>query len=195
MNRLPIGPTSLLLVTACTGFPFFGKQLPSSPDPEAIQDAGSTDTRIPPSTRMELQDIQYDGWTLSGRLLLSPESGSLRLDRRLIPSIDVEVTRVSECERGSVKSIHADVFAPLNRQENLLILEPGYWYGTTVRFSLFDEHFTGLGPACIEADIILVSFDGKPVARQRIRGVRPSPMEGGTPLDGGMQEEPPPPQE
>jgi hypothetical protein len=138
---------------------------------------------------MEIQDIQYDGWTLSGRLLVSPETGPLRLDRRLIQSIDVEVRRVSECEHGSVASIHADVFTPLNRQENLLVLEPGYWYGRTVRFGLFDEHYTGLGPECVEADILLLSFDGGPVARQRIRAVRPpSPAtDGGTQLDGGMQ--------
>jgi hypothetical protein len=139
---------------------------------------------------MEVQDIHYDGWTLSGRLLISPESGPLRLDRRLIPSIDVEVTNVSACELGSVTSIHADVFAAPDRQENLLVLEPGYWYGKTVRFLLFAEHFTGLGPECVEVDILLVSFDGKTVARQRISAVRPSPMDGGTQLDGGMQEEP-----
>ncbi|HYO53681.1 hypothetical protein [Archangium sp.] len=191
MNRLKRGSASLLLMAACTGFPFFGKQ---SPGRGTIKDTGSTDVRVPPRTVMEIQDIQYDGWTLSGRVLVSPETGPLRLDRRLISWFDVEIKRVSDCRYGSVKSIHADVFPPLARSENLLVLEPGYWYGHTVRFGLFDEHFTGLGPECVEADIILLSFDGGRIARQRIRAVRPpqQDMDGGTPLDGGPQEEPQP---
>jgi hypothetical protein len=201
MNRLKLGFASLLLMAACTGFPFFGRKPPSSPDRGTIQDAGHMDARIPPRTMMEIQDIQYDGWTLSGRVLVSPEEGQLRLDRRLIPTIHVEIRRVSECEHGSVTSIRGDLIAPRARPEDLLVLEPGYWYGTTVRFKLFSEYFTGLGPECVQADIILLSFDGKRVARQRIRAVRPpQATDGGTqldggmqPLDGGMQEAPPSP--
>jgi hypothetical protein len=137
---------------------------------------------------MEIQDIQYDGWSLSGRVLVSPETGPLRLDKRLVSWFDVEITRVSDCERGSVMSIHADVFPPLARAENLLILEPGYWYGARVRFGLFNEHFTGLGPECMEADVILLSFDRRRVARQRIRAVRPPvpATDGGVPRIGDV---------
>ncbi|QRK11546.1 hypothetical protein JQX13_16610 [Archangium violaceum] len=142
---------------------------------------------------MEVQDIQYDGWTLSGRVLVSPEEGQLRLDRRLTPTIHVKVNYVSDCTYGAVASIRADIIAPLARPEDLLVLEPGYWYGSTVRFRLFGEHITGLGPECVEADIALRSFDHQLVARQRIRAVRPASMDGGTQSDEGTPEEPAPP--
>jgi hypothetical protein len=132
---------------------------------------------------MEIEDIQYDGRTLSARVLVSPETGPLRLDRRLTPSIDVEAKRVSDCYHGAVSSMIVDYFPSRIRAENLLILEPGYWYGATVRFGLFDEHFTGLGPECVEADIILQSFEGKRVASQHIRAERP-PVP--TATDGGL---------
>ncbi|WNG51719.1 hypothetical protein F0U60_52135 [Archangium minus] len=188
VNWRKLGPVSLLLLVACSGLPLFGRSSAHKGNKNAV----GADVQVPPRTVMEIQDIHYDGWTLSARLLVSPETGPLRLDRRLIPSIDVDVSRVSECEHGSVSSIHADVFAPLQRSENLLILNPGYWYGTTVHFGLFDEHFTGLGPECVEADISLRSFDRHVVAHQRIRAVRPSSMDGGTQADGGSPEEPAP---
>jgi hypothetical protein len=189
VNRLKLGAASLLLMAACTGFPFFGRKSPSSPCREARKDTRDTNAKVPPRTVMEFQDIQYDGWTLSARLLVGPEGGPLRLDRRLVPWSDVEITRVSDCKYGSVMSMHADVFAGLACQEDLLVLNPGYWYGRTVHFGLFDEHFTGLGPECVEADIILLSFDGKRVARQRIRAERPpvpAAPDGGIPRIGDV---------
>lgn len=183
MNRLTLGAASLLLLAACTGFPFFGRKSSSSPGRGAIED------KAPPRVVMELQDIQYDGWTLSSRLLVSPETGPLRLDKRLLSWSDVEITRVADCKHGSVMAAHADGFRLRDRAEYLLILEPGYWYGATVRFGLFDEHFTGLGPECVEADIILLSFDGKRVASQHIRAERPPVPEisdGGIPRIGDV---------
>ena len=191
MNRLKLGAASLLLMAACTGFPFFGRHSLSSPGHGVIKDAGSVAAQLPPRVILEVQDIQYDGWILSGRVLVSPEEGQLRLDRRLIPNIHVEIRRVSDCRYGNVTFIRVDVIAPRARPEDLLVLEPGYWYGKTVHFGLFDEHFTGLGPECVEADIILVS-GGRSVARQRIRAVRPlrQALDGGMQVDGGVQEEP-----
>jgi hypothetical protein len=190
MNRFKLGAASLLLMVACTGFPFLGRKSPSSPGSRTMKDEESTESKVPPRSVMEIQDIQYDGWTLSGRVLVSPEAGQLRIDRRLIPNIHVEIRHVSECERGSVRSIKVDVIAPRTRPEALLVLEPGYWYGKAVHFWLFDERLTGLGPECVEADISLVS-GGRSIARQHIRAMRPTPlMDGGIQTDGGLQEEP-----
>jgi hypothetical protein len=196
VKRLKISSAFLLLMTACSGFPFFGRQSASAPGRKVVENG---DARIPPPTVMEIDDIHYDGWTLSARVLVSPKTGSLRLDKRLIPSVDVNIQNVSECEHGSVMSIHADIF-PLARSGNLLVLEPGQWYGRTVRFGLFDEHFTGLGPECVEADILLLSFDARRVARQRFRAVRPPrqplgvPEAPGASADAGFAS-PPEPQE
>ena len=206
MSPLRFGLASLLLLVACSGFPFFGKRASSSASRGAVSDAG---IQLPSRVILEVQDIQYDGFTVSARVLVSPEGGPLRLDRRLIPSIDVELSVVADCERGSVPYIHFDVFSALNRAENLMVLEPGYWYGKTVHFMLFDDHFTGIGPECVEATHNVRSFDRKYVARERIRAVRPPSLDGGTrkdgwpeidwdalldggtQQDGGTQEEPP----
>lgn len=189
VNRPTLGAASLLLMAACTGLPFFNRESPSSQGAGANADAGSAieSLEAPPPTLLEVQDIQYDGLNLSGRVLLSPVSGMLRLDRRLLPTIHVNVGRVSSCTPGQpVTSVRADALAPLTRPEHLLLLEPGYWYGTEVRFRLFSEHFTGLGPECIEADLSVLSFDGRPVASKSIRARRPLPETS----DGGMPENP-----
>ena len=177
VNRLELGAASLLLMAACTGFPFFGRKSPP-PDREAI----TADAQVPPRVTLEVQDIQYDGLNLSARVLVSPESGPLRLNRQLVPTIHVELWGVSDCKYGAVSSITPDVFSSRPHPEDLLVLEPGYWYVRTVHFGPFDEHLTGLGPECVEAYIRLFSFDGKPVARQRIRAERP-PTQG---VDGGV---------
>jgi hypothetical protein len=190
VNRLELGAASLFLMAACTGFPFFGRKSPSPSGRAAIE----ADAQVPPRVRLEVQDIQYDGWTLSARVLVSPESGALRLDRRFIPELDVELWGVSDCKSGAVGAIRADVIAPRARPEDLLVLEPGFWFGRTVHFRPFAEHITPFGPECVEAYVRLFSFDGKPVARQLIRAVRPPPqaLDGGMPMDGGVPEEPRP---
>jgi len=185
MNRLKLGSAALLVMTACTSFPFFWRQSRPSPDMAASLEAGDAGAQPPPPVALAIQDIQYDGVLLSGRVLVSPEGSPLRLDKRLLPTLHVNLEHVSNCVEGQpLTTIRADALAPLARPEHLLLLAPGYWYGTTVRFRLFSEHFTGLGPECIEADLSLLSFDGVPVARQHIRAHRPPPQA----VDGGPPE-------
>jgi hypothetical protein len=121
-----------------------------------------------------MQDIRYDGQTLSGRILVGAVKGDIRLDRRLISSASVNVDSVSDCMTGSpVTFLMVDGFPPAPRDEDLLILKPGYWYGTEVRFPIFSERFMGrAGPDCIEADVSLLSYRGEPVGRVHIRAVR-----------------------
>jgi hypothetical protein len=187
VSRHELGAVSLLFLVACSGFPFLGRK-------PADHEVMKADARISPQVRLEVQDIQYDGLTLSARVLVSPESGPLRLNRQLVPNIHVELWGVSDCKYGAVGSIRVDLIPRKVRPEDLLVLEPGYWFGRTVHFGPFDEHLTGLGPECIEAYIRLFSFDGKPVARQRIRAVRPptQAVDGGIPRDEGLWIDPPP---
>lgn len=174
MKRLGFGLAPLLLMVACAGFPFFERQSSLSASTGTLEDAGSTNdgTQAPPHVVMEVQDVQYDGLALFGRVLISPVSGNLRLDKRLIPTVAVNVGPVSNCDSDQpVTYVKACVLPPPARPEDFLLLEPGYWYGRTVRFSLFDEDLTGLGPECIETDIFLVT-GGKRVASQRLRAMR-----------------------
>jgi hypothetical protein len=130
---------------------------------------------------LEAQAVHYDGEFFSGRLLLGVEAGVVHLDRRLMPRSDIHVNAVFECRSGApVPFIMADALTPAASQEDLLTLTPGYWYGSTVRFKLFSERFTGLGPECIEAELTVFSFEGKPLASTRVRAERLS-KDGGVP--------------
>ncbi|MCY1047460.1 hypothetical protein OV208_39545 [Corallococcus sp. bb12-1] len=110
---------------------------------------------------IEFQSPHYDGKALAGRLLVGSEEGTLTLDRRLIENSSVEVVAVLDCATAQpVEFLVADRFPPPAREEDLLRLEPGYWFGTQVDFPLFDEQLNGKpGPDCIE---ITLSFIPKP---------------------------------
>ena len=153
-------------------------------------DAGTTadSTQVPPRVRFEVQDIHYDGWTLSGRVLMSPVAGSLRVDKRLVNTTTVNIGPIWDCAREKrffYRIAHG--IAPLARPEDLLTLEPGDWYGGKVGFPVFLEGITEMGPECIEADIFLKS-ECERVATQRIRAVRTLAQ----PPDGGVPQEPRP---
>ncbi len=127
----------------------------------------------PLRARIELQEVHYDGEYLSGHFLVGAEGERLRLDKRLFSNIDVNVNSVLDCQtRQNVPFLVMDAFPPRGREEDLLILEPGYWYGRTLRFPLFAKELNGLGPECIEVELSLISFEGKCVGLHRVRAVR-----------------------
>jgi len=171
MSRSGLGVASLLLVAACGGIPFWSR--------EGTRPA-TDDMQAPPRIKVEFQDVHYDGRVLSGLVLVSPEGRNLRLHRRFSP----DVQQVADCARQPTVSIIMDHFGSKPHPDDLLILEPGYWYGHRVSFTLFDEYFTGIGPECIDARLLISSFDGKLVADVPIRAVRP-PVPA---TDGGVPE-------
>jgi len=181
----------MLGVTACKGFPlFWNREVPSSNENSACTSHEGID--LPQGSlpgRLELADAHYDGETLSGRLLVTPVTHSLRLDRRLISYSHINVSAVSVCSTGElVPFVIWDAVPPQARDEDLLVLECGYWYGTTMSYKLFIERARGLGPECIDVQLVLLSFDGKPVASQRVQTIRTHLI----PVDGGTPEEPSP---
>jgi hypothetical protein len=123
---------------------------------------------------VEFQDLHYDGETLSGRFLVSAQDHELRLDRRLIPSISLNTESVSDCTTGKpLPFIVMDVLAPRPREEDLLVLEPGYWYGKEVRIPLFTESLQQqFHPACIDAEFTFRVLGGEAAARVRVRAER-----------------------
>lgn len=160
MIRRVLVPIVLLGMTACRGFPFFWKT-ESTP-----ADAQEDSARI----RSELQDIHYDGWTLSGRLLVSPEEGRIRIDERLIESTALSIQSVKDCSTGQpVEFMVMDVAAKPPQPEDILVLKPGYWYGKDIRLPLVAEApGKSRGPACIEADLLLNTL-GKATALIHVR--------------------------
>lgn len=180
MKHLKLTPALLLMLVACTGFPLFWKKEPQ-PDAERVGDAQIEEDS--PRVLLEVDEIRYDGEVLSGRLMIGAESDVVHLDKRLVSRADVHVNSVIECGSGApVAFIMADALPSPTRQEDLLILAPGYWYGTTVRFKLFSERFTGLGPECVEAQLTVFSFEGKALASSRIRAEKiVTVIDGGTP--------------
>ncbi len=165
---------SLLILTACKGLPFFGR---TEPGPD-IHDPAQASGQI----ALELQEIRYDGWSLSGRLLVGAVGRSLRLDKRLIESVSIYVHDVSACDSGqSVWFMKVDAFPPPPREEDLLVLEPGYWYGTRVDFPLFDAKDYGPsgGPECIDVEFVFSALAGQPETQVRVRATRtPQPTLG-----------------
>ena len=140
---------ALLSVTACRGFPFFWKAEPTQAVPTTESVDGAAQVRV------ELQDIHYDGWSLRGRLLVTAESGRLRLDKRLIESTSLNITSLTDCQTGRpVEFMVLDVLAKPPREEEVLTLAPGYWYGKHIRLPLRAQGPDQQpGPACIHADI------------------------------------------
>jgi hypothetical protein len=165
----------LLLLAACGGWPFWTK---------VSEERTRDESPAPPHVHVEFQDVHYDGLTLTGRVLISPEGKPLRLDKRLTPTVDVDVQSVADCLRQPHAYLRMDRFPLRAREEDILNLNPGYWYGATVRFTLFHEHFTGIGPECIDAQLRVFSFEGKLVASVPIRAMRPPVPE----TDGGVPE-------
>lgn len=184
MSQLKLASASFLLMTACSAMPLFWQPKAGGEAGNATKvEKGSGDINDQTRAALEMQDIRYDGQTLSGRIMVGAVRGDIRLDRRLISSASVNVDSVSDCMTGSpVTFLLVDGFPPAPRDEDLLILKPGYWYGTEVRFPLFSERFMGrAGPDCIEADVSLLSYSGEPVGSVHIRAVRPlqSPSDAG----------------
>ena len=142
--------------------------------------------------KAELQDIHYDGYNLSGRLMIGVVEGSIRLDRRLVEEVSIRLQSVTHCEAGeAIKVLVADRFPPPASQEDLLVLSQGYWYGADVSFPLFvEEPSQAPGPDCLEVVLSLRSFDGQEAAQVSTRvhmgaEARSRPESGGG-TDGGV---------
>jgi hypothetical protein len=151
-----------LLMTGCQGF-LAWKPGPSSAPPAP-----------PARVKLEFQNLEHDGTFLSGRFLVGVESGSIRLDKRLVENVSVTVESVRACDtHEDIPYIFADYITKPLQPEHVLILEPGYWYGADLRFLLLDEKYTGKqGPPCMEVELSLGSFDDQILARQTFRAWR-----------------------
>ena len=168
MQMIRMGAATLLLsLTACKGFPFFIKS------GEKTSHETPAGDQPPPQALLELQNSAFDGETLSGRFIVGVKQGKLTLDRRLIENVSLQVRSVSDCTTGQpVSFLMADSFPEPPRDDDIITLSPGQWYGSTVHFLLFDKELTQqTPPSCFEAEFWLKTADGKVAGRLRTRAV------------------------
>ncbi|WP_224364117.1 hypothetical protein [Hyalangium versicolor] len=181
MSPLLFVPTFFLILAGCKGLPFFSH---GSTRTSGGEESHRTVDGAFAHAHLEFQEASYDGENLWGRLLISPIEVELRIDKRLIESIDLTVDSVVSCETGeAIPYLILDASAPSRRDEDILTLKPGFWYGKQVRLFLFAEHATHQpSPRCFEAVVAYHAVDVKNVARVRIRAERAVP----TALDAGV---------
>jgi hypothetical protein len=150
-----------LAMTACQGL-FLGRNRASVPlDPAT-------------SVKVEFQGLEHDDIYLYGRFLVGVEAGRVRLDKRLVENVSVTVRSVRTCDtHEEIHFIIADIFPPPPKQEHLVVLERGQWYGRDLYFLLLDKEITGHpAPSCVEAEFTLTSFDTHLLARKSFRAWR-----------------------
>jgi hypothetical protein len=173
----------LIMLGGCTGFPWFSRAATDHPS-DASGNVPTTNGDFS-QARVELQNVSFDGETLSGRLLISPASSNLRIDKRLIESFALSVDSVVECgTETSLAYVIMDVLAPSLKEADILTLAPGFWYGKEVRLLLFASEATRQPlPQCIEAEIVHHALDVKNAARLHVRVERSQPAS--TPQEAG----------
>jgi hypothetical protein len=163
LTRPMLVVSGLLGLSACQGG-FFSR---SRPAPEVACPPHEAATAT-----VEFQQQGFDGQTLTGRLLLGAKSGSLCLDRRLIESFTLTVERATDCATVQpLGFLVVDVRAPARRQEDVLLLAPGQWYGRDVSVPLFQQP----GFACADVELSVHALDASHIGTLRFRATRPEP--------------------
>jgi len=175
MKTLLFAPMAIWALGACGGSFLFWRK-PEQLDVEqtcaakgaAANEFGSI------RTEMELLNVRYDGKNLLGRLLVSPVDKAVCLDKRLIESFALNLEAVSECGTGrKLGFLVVDVLAKPLREEDVLAVPPGYWYGKEIALPLFPERgMEQLEPDCVEVEFSLHALLGGQVARLRVRAPR-----------------------
>ncbi|GMU04382.1 hypothetical protein [Corallococcus caeni] len=170
MTRSMLLALGLTGLTACQAGGFFRSRPPD--DAQAV----TCPKHEAASARVEFQNPGFDGHTLTGRLLLGTASGSLCLDRRLIESHTLTVERVLDCASGQpLAFLVVDVRTPPLREEDLLLLGPGQWYGRQVSVPLFPQAAAGQpGPECVDVELSVHTLDADAIAKPRVRVTRPT---------------------
>lgn len=119
----------------------------------------------------EFRLISYDTSRFSGRVLIGATIDTLVIDGRLLANSSVELEKTRACGTTEVREHYVmdSFFYP--RPNQIVTLHKGYWHGSDVYFILWDKE-TGLGPDCLEADLVLNVLDGREAARLPIKVVR-----------------------
>jgi len=128
---------------------------------------------------VEVDQIAFDGEDLHFRLLVSAHDGGIVLDRRLIPSIGVDLHEVSACDGGPMPFPHYifDFIPDPLRSSDLLSIRAGEWFGARNDYPIFIAGKDGGDvPSCVDATFLLhlESAANTPVSF-RVMGARSAP--------------------
>ena len=119
----------------------------------------------------EFRLTSYDGGDLRGRFLIGATIDTLVIDGRLFEDRTLELKKARACGTSEVREHYiVDRFAPPEPNE-IVTLPKGYWHGSDVYFFLWDKE-TGLGPDCLEAELIVHTLDSRVAATLPIKVVR-----------------------
>jgi hypothetical protein len=140
-----------------------------------------------PQVELSLENARFDGQDLTGRFLVGVSNGHLRLDKRVIGGHTVSVVDVSDCASGQpLDFVVMDSYSRPLREDDILVLAPGYWYGREVSIPLFDKRLDDLqkNPDCVLVKLVFRAHGTPPVASLSVRAARQVPLMGdaGSPL-------------
>jgi hypothetical protein len=168
----------LLLTGACAATP---AERRSAEAPQTPLKGGIAEFRV----------ISYDGSHLEGRILLGATVDTLVIDGDMLPDRNVEIKKARACGTTELREHYIVDFVGHSRPEDIITLRRGSWYGMDDYFLLWDK-VTGLGPDCLEAELVVHALDGRIAATLPIRVVRTDkPVV--VPPDGAAGEPKPPP--
>lgn len=148
---------ALLFTTACA----------STPGAVGAQEATKKPIR---GGIAEFHPTLYNTKTLEGRLLIGATVDPFVVGSMLLPGRTVELEKVRACGKTEpLEHLMADMWI-FRESEPRITLRPGYWYGGDVSFvGLFMERQTGLGPDCLEANLLVFATGYNLVATLPIR--------------------------
>lgn len=112
----------------------------------------------------------FDGETLKGRVLLGATKDTLVIDGRLMEYIYVELKNYRTCDKADrLPHYDYDFIHPPIKEDEIITIKPGFWYGANVTFNIFDKKESPNLPSCFEADLVVRVRDGRIAASRVIR--------------------------
>ena len=112
----------------------------------------------------------YNGETLKGRILVGATVDPLVIDGRLMSWVNVELKDIRACDKKDpLKYYLTDSHVLRATPDEIVTIQPGYWYGAKLHFFLFDKELLEVLPDCFEANLRVRAMDRRIAAALPIR--------------------------
>lgn len=103
-----------------------------------------------------VEQASFDGESVNGRLLISSDdSGYVVIDRRLAEFSVITVDSVRDCDGGrTVHYYQLDGISSRPKPDELLSIEPGYWFGRDFSLYMYNERIAKAAPPqCVQVHL------------------------------------------